>query len=661
MYEDMKYTRACVKLLNNSGPQGCEAADMKLITGPLVHYSDLTHLAGQKVVLVPAEDASKLFTQFLRDSSLRKDVIGILVDPTTGRPPGDSAAPPFPGAEFAPYSARDYVWNPYGAGLTQQWFGIPIYMLTETLANETGWRADYNAQNDLKGGKHVARMQLPMQAVGNSSQCISDQHCLPVGGYGVWSAVPVLPDPLYVNVSARPITLVTASMDSNSLFHDLTKGANTAMSGLIAGLVAMSLLVRANHTATYARQLAFAALPGEAFGYMGSKRLLYEMQLNSTFVRGLSLDLIDQVIDVNQVGAAFNASTNTSSFYLHTQLAGGFGDASKLVGAAQSAATAEEPLVQAAAASPSNPGIPPSPLMSFLRVKPGTAGMVLADFDSRFNSPYYQSEYDDGFNITVQALVDASVLLARTLHSLAGSPETPALEVNRTATRFLVAELAVCLILEDPGMRCPLASLLMSPDVDVYYDGSTSAAVKGYPGVLRWVDVDPRASRSKPNLARFVYNYLGNLTAAPLPADRSNSSWEGAPCDTTVNICPAPLACIGWRYGTKDPAGMGRCRNTTTLYFPAYSTRLWYGNRQGSWRWWVDDAAAVWERNYSWPTDPMWTESDWPARTPTLTIFQEEAEATQILVLVVGLVITFATGLVSWLGVRAFEKHIKSH
>lgn len=62
-----------------------------------------------------------------------------------------------------------------------------------------------------------------------------------------------------------------------------------------------------------------------------------------------------------------------------------------------------------------------------------------------------------------QALVDASVLLARTLHSLAGSPETPALEVNRTATRFLVAELAVCLILEDPGMRCPLASLLMSP------------------------------------------------------------------------------------------------------------------------------------------------------------------------------------------------------
>ncbi|KAG2450035.1 hypothetical protein HYH02_000139 [Chlamydomonas schloesseri] len=634
---------------------------MKLITGPLVHYSDVARIAGKKVVVVPAEDAGKLFTQFLKDSGLRKDVLGILVDPTTGRPPGDSAAAPFPNAEFAPYSAPEHKWNPYGTGLTRQWFGIPIYMLTETLANETSWRADYNALNDLKGGQHVARMQLPMEAVGNSSQCITEQRCLPVGGYGVWTAVPALPDPSYVKASARPITLVTAAIDSNSMFHDLTKGANTAMSGLITALVAMTLLVRANHTPTYTRQLAFAALPGEAFGYMGSKRLLYEMQLNSTFVRGLQLDLIDQVIDVNQVGSAFNASTNTSRFYLHTQATGGYGDASELVGAATAAATADGPLVQAAAASPSNPGIPPSPLMSFLRVKPGVAGMVLADFDAAFTSPYYQSEYDDGFNITVQALVDSSVLLARTLHGLAGSPDTPALELNRTTVRVLVAELAVCLILDDPGMRCSLASLLMNPDVDVYYDGSTSAAVKGYTGALSWVNSDPRASRSKPNLARFIYNYLGNLTAVPLPANRTNTTWEGAPCDTTVNVCPAPLACIGWRYGTKDPAGMGRCRNTTTLYFPAYSTRLSYGERKGSWRWWVDDAAAAWEAKYSWPTDPMWTESDWPERTPTLTIFQEESEATQIVTLVVGLVITFGTGIVSWLGVRAFEKHIKSH
>jgi nicastrin len=35
----------------------------------------------------------------------------------------------------------------------------------------------------------------------------------------------------------------------------------------------------------------------------------------------------------------------------------------------------------AKAASATNPGIPPSSLMSFLRVKPSIAGMVLTDFD----------------------------------------------------------------------------------------------------------------------------------------------------------------------------------------------------------------------------------------------------------------------------------------
>ncbi len=77
-----------------------------------------------------------------------------------------------------------------------------------------------------------------------------------------------------------------------------------------------------------------------------------------------------------------------------------------------------------------------------------------------------------------------------------------------------------------------------------------------------------------------MYNYLGNLTARPLPdpdnatlAPPDSNPAEGMPCDTTVNVCPEPLVCVGWRYGTKDATGMGRCRNTTTLYVPAYSTR----------------------------------------------------------------------------------------
>ncbi|GFR49894.1 hypothetical protein Agub_g11998 [Astrephomene gubernaculifera] len=663
MYAEMKYSRACIKLMTRTGPQGCEAADQELITAPLVYSYDLPALprGGRKVVVLPASDVDPFLTRLETEPALREQVAGVLVDPTSGLPARQSVAPTFPGAAFAPYSAPSYVWNPAGTGFNRHFFGIPMYILTGALANETSWRAAYNAENKLKGGRHVARMQLPMQAEGNSSQCIQENTCLPVGGYGVWTALPPLPDPSYNTTgSARPITLLLAQTDSNSLFHDATRAAGTATSGLVACLVALNLLARAGLAGTYGRQLAFAALPGEAFDFMGSKRLLYEMSLNSSYVQGLRLDLIDQVLEVGQVGSAFDDARNRSSFFVHSQRTAGFGNASALLAAAQTAATLEAPQVSVQSASAANPGIPPSSLMSFLRVKPSIAGAVLSDFDSAFTNPYYQSDFDIGTNVSLEALVDASLLVARTLHLLAASPATPPLQLNRTLALYLVADLVVCLVWDTPGMRCPTAALLMSPDIQVFYDGTTSAAVSAYPGVLPWVDADPKASRSKPNLARFLFNYLGNITAAPLPANRSNSSWEGAPCDTTVNICPASLACIGWRYSTTDTAGMGRCRNTSTNYVPAYSTRLWYGFNKSWWGWWLSDAAADWEAAYDWPPDPMWAESNWPARTPTLTVFQEESTRTQVATLVVGLLLSVATAAVSWAGVKAFERHLKT-
>jgi hypothetical protein len=43
------------------------------------------------------------------------------------------------------------------------------------------------------------------------------------------------------------------------------------------------------------RQLLFVALAGEGWGYMGSKRLLWELSQGSTAVQGLKLDMVDQV------------------------------------------------------------------------------------------------------------------------------------------------------------------------------------------------------------------------------------------------------------------------------------------------------------------------------------------------------------------------------
>ncbi len=58
--------------------------------------------------------------------------------------------------------------------------------------------------------------------------------------------------------------------------------------------------------------------------------------------------------------------------------------------------------VQVERASATNPGLPPSSLMGFLRVNASIQGMMLTDFDSQYINPYFQSEYDDGFNVTIQ-------------------------------------------------------------------------------------------------------------------------------------------------------------------------------------------------------------------------------------------------------------------
>lgn len=79
-------------------------------------------------------------------------------------PPAQSLALPFPGAEYAPYDAPSYVWNPAGSGLSRRYFGIPVYKMTQALSDDTVWRAQYNADQDLKGGRHVAEMVLPMFA-----------------------------------------------------------------------------------------------------------------------------------------------------------------------------------------------------------------------------------------------------------------------------------------------------------------------------------------------------------------------------------------------------------------------------------------------------------------------------------------------------------------
>ncbi len=80
------------------------------------------------------------------------------------------------------------------------------------------------------------------------------------------------------------------------------QGAEAPLSGLVAMLAAADALGRAAHhprnkaaAKPYARRLVFTALAGEAWDFMGSRRLLWEMHKGSSATAGLDLETIDQV------------------------------------------------------------------------------------------------------------------------------------------------------------------------------------------------------------------------------------------------------------------------------------------------------------------------------------------------------------------------------
>jgi hypothetical protein len=228
-------------------------------------------------------------------------------------------------------------------------------------------------------------------------------------------------------------------------------------------------------------------------------------------------------------------------------------------------------------ASAGNPGIPPSSLMAFLRARPAVAGVVLADHDGHFSTPYYHSRFDNASSVDEESIAAAAATTARALHALASGAGAPALQVrgpraapprpgaccrapgrralrapararsrpgavqvDAAAVRSTVGMLAQCLLRGEPGLACPLARALTALPAE--------PATPAYVGILRPVagdEAEPDA-RAVAGVARFVWNFLALRTAAG-PARLASgvrpalcAPDEGAFVQAALSGCDAP-------------------------------------------------------------------------------------------------------------------------
>ncbi|KAG8373502.1 hypothetical protein BUALT_Bualt11G0030800 [Buddleja alternifolia] len=647
----------CVRLLNLSGEIGCSNPGRGKVVAPIVKFKNAKELVGSAAILVTVDEFESLLLRVSEDSDFARKVAGVLVESRTqvqNDLDGFSPDVKFPQAEFAPYPSNNFEWNPagfvsasiqqsafiflsiapgifstyeinivvlrlQGSGIMWKAYNFPVFLLSQTSTPILQEVALVSEKSKTSYTEDVAEFDLVMQTTKSgthdSASCLNEGTCLPLGGYSVWSALPP------INISSpqtKPILLTMTSMDSASFFRDKSLGAESPISGLIALLAVVDSLSHLDGLEELNKQLVFVVLTGEVWGYLGSRRFFLESDQQSETMKGLDLAMIETVMEIGSVGKSFPQGIKT--FFAHTA-----GDSSSVNGTLNALHRAQDSLISEGiivkTASTSNPGVPPSSLMTFLRKKPQISGIVLEDFDSVFSNKFYHSHLDDLSNINSSAIVAAASLVARTLYTLAGGKDPSAIKINAS----LVEELLGCLLNCEPGLSCDLVKHYISPSTTCpsHYVGVILGDPSSYPAYTG-------------DISRFVWNFLADKTSIP--------------SKNVSSTCPKYCNGVGELCIREETDGKGVCVTSTTRYVPAYSTRLKY--ESGSWTVLPSNSSDVMGME-----DPVWTESNWD--TINVRVYTVQKASYDRLLLLLGIVVTVLAYLLIVLARTVIRKALK--
>ncbi|KAF2565568.1 hypothetical protein F2Q68_00026486 [Brassica cretica] len=643
----------CVRLLNLSGEIGCSNPGLSKVVAPLIKLKDVKDLVEPHTVLVTADEMEDFFTRhvplcswcllnisvnkvtFVVSASGANDVLftrmilvsndlsfaskigGVLIESGSSfqqKLKGLSPDKMFPQAEFSPYKNVEYKWNPMASSIMWKAYNFPVYLLSESGITAV---QKFLSKKDMKHKTYtsdVAEFNMVMETTKagthNSKACLQEGTCLPLGGYSVWSSLPP------INVSSsnnrKPIVLTVASMDSASFFRDKSFGADSPISGLVALLGAVDALSRVEGLSNLKKQLdvcilqlVFLVLTGETWGYLGSRRFLHELDLHSDAVADLSDTLIETVLEIGSVGKGLSGGINT--FFAHkTRVSSATNMTLDALKIAQDSFASKN--IKILSADKTNPGIPPSSTMAFMKKNPQTSAVVLEDFDTKFVNKFYHSHLDDLSNINSSSVVAAASVLARTLYILASDNKDSALGSIHVNASF-VEELLACLLSCEPGLSCNLVKDYISP---------TNTSPGNYAGVMSGEPSSNPYLGSVGDVSRFLWNFLAEKTS--VQKGNTTSVCSKGSCSRTDQVCIKAES-------NKE----GTCVVSTTRYVPAYSTRLKY----------ADGAWTILPQNRSdsmGMVDPVWTESNW--NTIGLQVYTVQHSAYDNAVLVAGITVT---------------------
>ncbi|CAI5968693.1 unnamed protein product [Closterium sp. NIES-65] len=678
--EAAMYTEAanwpCVRLLSIEGPIGCGNPGREIVSGPIQAISspsELSLLQSPRALVVSPAVLHRVLSLISKDPVIARHVAGIMVESANQTSvPALSPASPFPQSPFATYPNTSYAWNPLGSSLDRVSFPLPVSLLSDQATADIRLKAEVNSRRDFRYPLYMAEFDAIMTAtrIGatTSQACLDNLSCLPLGGHSVMASLPPI-DVSSKEPSRKPLVIAMAQMDASSLFRDAAVGAESPISGLICLLAAadaIASLLRKPSAPDLPKQLVFLALNGEQWGYLGSRRLLFELEKWSKGEEGVGRDVLQglsfedftqaQMLEVGSVGmagAGGNGTQEDVTLFMHYEkpMPTGAAAMAKAVreaaasiqrnpqvegeGETASAAEAEEGQesagVRVEEASEETPGFPPSSLLAMSAEHAGLSALHLSDFNQHISNPYLNSHLDTLPSVHLLSLTLSSTLLARSLLLLSGAP--PSLALRASVNASLISNLVLCLLSPSPGLLCPLASSLLTP---------RDPAPSHYAGVFLGVPPSispsssspPSSAASSPPLdtladtPRFVWNFLAKTTAVK-PRGREEGGEEveergkegegregremreegvagGGGKGGMGKECVENGECgaAGEVCVGVLATAKGECLLSSTTYIPALSPRLVFNNTHWS-------IVPPRPGSHGDLVDPVWTESFW--------------------------------------------------
>ncbi|XP_017774450.1 PREDICTED: nicastrin [Nicrophorus vespilloides] len=410
MYQPLNGIASCFRRMNGTHQTGCSSA--KEGTTGVVHYvkksSELDLILSldnnlQYIPAIPVNEFTKEVVQKLLTSS---KISGLVVYETN-----ETTIKHFSHEDSCPnrYSNLDGTctksWNEYGTGLLLEDLSIPIFYLN--LSEDVKMIKDCfikfnNFSYETHQDRSLCALELSsfMFAAINTPTCIrrgsnanfnfnTVKFCDALGDQNVWATLfPI------AQTNSLKYVVVSARMDSSSMFSDLVPGAASPVSGLVTLLSTAQVLKRmVPKYEDYDYNVIFVLFNGESYDYIGSQRIVYDMSLDRYPVHGFTTSNNETVSNINLKDIALyieiSQISQVDQMYIHYKK-----DSEEI--------TRMFNLLDKNNADrfkKSSGNIPPASLQSFLNEDPEIPGIVLADHGDTYKSQYYHSIYDNAANL----------------------------------------------------------------------------------------------------------------------------------------------------------------------------------------------------------------------------------------------------------------------